>query len=342
MAETLRNVSLSDLLHLACPVTGTASLQPSTRPFKRIKLEKSLLSNPNPSRKAFTPISLPVLLVGTVNFFSESFSHHTSPCLNHCLSFSDTSSSICCYIINFDPRIIDREIHVIAWNYIPIKQGHSQGVLEIIQWRFPSFDTDPCNDFSLSLRSSQDSGVTARSLAFGMLKSVSLNFTLPIENGKTGEMGVSVGFLAEILTCLCDGCAKIHCLNDKSGLHRFTETKVVYFIKPADQWRPFLAKLVGKIMYLRGLKKRLVVVGNESHVVLVSTIKTEVSLCASAVSDLPTNSHFRGAYRGIVTGVYMHGMIIELDKKVWLLIHDTLLIPCHSLRIGAIVCIPFP
>jgi CST, telomere maintenance, complex subunit CTC1 len=187
----------------SCPVTVTASLQPSSRPFKRIKLEKPLLSNPNPNRKAFTPISLPVLFNGTVNFFSEPFSYHTSSCLNYCLSFSDPSSTICCYIIDFDLHIIGREIHVTAWNYLPIRQGHSKGVLEIIQWRFPSLDTVLCNDFSLSLRSSQDSGLTGCSLAFGILKSVSLKFTLPIENGKTGDMGDSVGFLAEILTCVC-------------------------------------------------------------------------------------------------------------------------------------------
>lgn len=226
-----------------------------------------------------------------------------------------------------------------AWNYIPIKQGRNQGVLEIIQWRFPSPDNSPCHEFFLSLRSCQGSGVTACSSAFGMLKSVSLNFTLSIEYGKTGEMGDSVGFLAEILTCLCDNCAKTRCLNEKSSLHRFTESKFVYFIKPAHQWRPFLAKLVGKVLYFKGLKKRLVVVGNGSYVMLVSTIKTRVSLCATTVNDLPTNHHFQGAYRGIVTGIYLHGLVIELDNKVWLLIHDTHLVPHHSLRIGAIVSI---
>lgn len=225
-----------------------------------------------------------------------------------------------------------------AWNYLPIKQCDSQGVLEIIQWNFPSLDTDPCRAFSLPLKLAQDSGVKASSSAFGVVKSVSLTFTLPIENGKTGEMGDSVGFLAEILTCLCDSCAKRR-LNEKGVLHQFTESKVVYFIKPTHKWRPVFAKLVGKVMYLSGLKKRMVVVGNESHIMLVSTIKTKVSLGASIASDLPTKHRSRGAYKGIVTGIYLHGVVVELDKKVWLLIHDTLLVPHHSLRIGAIVCI---
>ncbi|KAJ4799315.1 conserved telomere maintenance component 1 [Rhynchospora pubera] len=338
--ETLGSFSLSDLLRLSRPVTGTASLNPtSSPPLKRIKLDQNLLLNPNPSRKSFTPISLPVLLVGTVNFFSEASSHRTGSCLNHCLSFSDSSATICCYIVDFDPRVIGQEIHVMAWNYLPIKQGEGQGVLEIIQWRFSSPDTAPLRDFSLSLESAQDSGVKASSFAFGLVKSVSLTFTLPIENGKTGEMGDSVGFLAEFLTCMCDKCAKMRPSNEKSGLHRFTESKVVYFIRPTHKWRPVVAKLVGKVMYLWGLKKRLVVVGKESYVMLVSTIKTKVSLCDSVVSDLPTDHSKRGAYRGIVTGIYLHGAVIESDKKVWLLIHDTLLVPHHSLRIGATVSV---
>ncbi|XP_078162396.1 conserved telomere maintenance component 1 isoform X3 [Carex rostrata] len=336
MGETLTNISVSDLLRLDCPVNGAASLQPSSsRPLKRIKLEKTLLSNPNPSRKTFNPISFPVLLVGTVNFFSELSDHRTSSCLNHCLSFSDSSSTICCYIVDFDSGILGREIHVMAWNYLPIEQCNSQGVLEIIQWSFPSLDTDPCRSFSLPLKLAQDSGVKANSSAFGVVKSVSLTFTLPIE---TAEMGDSVGFLAEILTCLCDSCAKRR-LNEKSVLHQFTESKVVYFIKPTHKWRPVFAKLVGKVMYLSGLKKRMVVVRNESHIMLVSTIKTKVSLGASIVSDLPTKHRSRGAYKGIVTGIYLHGVVVELDKKVWLLIHDTLLVPHHSLRIGAIVSV---
>ncbi|KAJ3707540.1 hypothetical protein LUZ61_011245 [Rhynchospora tenuis] len=226
-----------------------------------------------------------------------------------------------------------------AWNYLPIKQGEGQGVLEIIQWRFSSPDTAPLCEFSLRVELGRDSGVKASSFAFGVVKSVSLAFTLPIENGKTGEMGDSVGFLAELVTCICDKCAKLRSSNEKSGLHQFTESKVIYFIKPTHKWRPVIAKLVGKVMYLSGLKKRLVVVGKESYVMLVSTIKTKVSLCASVASYLPTDHSNRGAYRGIVTGIYLHGAVIELDKKVWLLIHDTLLVPHYSLRIGATVSV---
>lgn len=44
-----------------------------------------------------------------------------------------------------------------------------------------------------------------------------------------------------------------------------------------------------------------------------------------------------GAYTGVVKGVYMRGMVIELDKEVWLLLSDQLLTAPHSLRVGAIV-----
>lgn len=46
-----------------------------------------------------------------------------------------------------------------------------------------------------------------------------------------------------------------------------------------------------------------------------------------------------GVYTGVVTGIYMQRMLIELDKIVWLLIDDQHLAPSHSLRVGAVVCI---
>ncbi|KAG9440715.1 hypothetical protein H6P81_020880 [Aristolochia fimbriata] len=44
-----------------------------------------------------------------------------------------------------------------------------------------------------------------------------------------------------------------------------------------------------------------------------------------------------GGYKGIVTGIHMRGMVMELDKKVWLLLTDHLHALPHSLRIGSIV-----
>ncbi|BBG94975.1 conserved telomere maintenance component 1 [Prunus dulcis] len=46
-----------------------------------------------------------------------------------------------------------------------------------------------------------------------------------------------------------------------------------------------------------------------------------------------------GTYRGIVKGVYMQGMVVELDNEVWLLLTDQLLTPPHSLRAGALVSV---
>lgn len=46
-----------------------------------------------------------------------------------------------------------------------------------------------------------------------------------------------------------------------------------------------------------------------------------------------------GVYTGVVTGIYMQRMLIELDKIVWLLIDDQHLAPSHSLRVGAVISV---
>ena len=42
-------------------------------------------------------------------------------------------------------------------------------------------------------------------------------------------------------------------------------------------------------------------------------------------------------YNGVVTGVYMRGMTVELDEKVWLLVTNPKIAPPLSVRVGAIV-----
>ncbi|KAJ6404838.1 hypothetical protein OIU84_012918 [Salix udensis] len=44
-----------------------------------------------------------------------------------------------------------------------------------------------------------------------------------------------------------------------------------------------------------------------------------------------------GVYTGVVRGVYMQGMVVELDKEVWLLLTDQQVTAPHSLREGAII-----
>lgn len=44
-----------------------------------------------------------------------------------------------------------------------------------------------------------------------------------------------------------------------------------------------------------------------------------------------------GVYTGVVKGVYMQGLLVELDNEVWLLLTDKLRTVPHSLRLGAVV-----
>ncbi|KAJ0986688.1 hypothetical protein J5N97_005044 [Dioscorea zingiberensis] len=199
-----RILSLSELLDLSLPLTGAASLSseppPSISPPPK-KPRPSLPCHTRSSPHAFSPVTHPVLLIGTVRLPSKGHSCCAAS-KNHCLSFSDTSSTVCCSVLDFDLKILGRKIHVLAWNFVPFKDVCG-GLLEVIRWRLsPSEAAIPFNNM---------------------------------------------------------------------------ESRVV---------RP--------------------VMNGES------------------------------VYCGVVTGVYMHGMAVELDNKVWLMITDPLLGPQHSLRVGAL------
>jgi hypothetical protein len=78
-----------------------------------------------------------------------------------------------------------------------------------------------------------------------------------------------------------------------------------------------------------------------SYTMLVSSVKTMVAWCPSYVGvprSEEVSGQCAGAYSGVVSGIYMHGMLVELDGIAWLLIDDKHLVPPHSLRVGAVVC----
>ncbi|XP_020083014.1 CST complex subunit CTC1 isoform X2 [Ananas comosus] len=368
-------LSLSDLLRASRPLTGASSLvsvptSPRPPPTKRSRVEtlnldhttnpllfSDLSPNPNPNPNAFLPIKRPVLLIGTVDLLPPD-SDRCRGCENHCLSFSGGSSRVCCYVLDFDPEILRREIAVLAWNFLPFDRetgvGGGGGVLEVIRWRF----TGPATAFdggfllsALSIGSHQETNSVVRSRKIGVVRSISLVFKVPYATQHDG--GDSVGFLAEILSCECDSCSSAlmrqgtdNCFVGGNDVHKFTKPVFVYFLNPLYTWRPVLSKMIGKLVVLSGLKKKLVFVGEESYTMFVSTGRTTLSLRGLSTGTLPSGGMTakdgecnNSVYSGTITGIYMQGMVVELDQKVFLLINDPQLAPHHSFRSGAIVSV---
>ncbi|KAK8967649.1 CST complex subunit CTC1 [Platanthera guangdongensis] len=340
---SLHSITISDLLSLSRPLTGAASLSPSSShpsPLKKHKpppppvtstLTVPLLSDTttNPDH-FFTPLNRPVLLVGSVDLPIDPY--------NHFLSISDGSSTICCAVLDFDLKIIGCSIHVLAWNFLPFKP-HGGGLLEVIRWSiFPSLALSkdmPTLSLQKGLEFSEEKSIV------GVLISVSPVFTVPCRNQGPGSD--SVGFLTDIYTCNCSFCTK-SCSLDRFGCslwrhtnHCFSISKFVYFVAPSAWWRLALAKLAGKVIMVSGLKKKMIFVGEKtSYAMYTTTLETSISACQFPV-DICTRVIEEGAvYNGVVTGVYMHGMVVELDDKVWLLVTDTNIVPLAAVRVGAI------
>ncbi|KAF9608681.1 hypothetical protein IFM89_010465 [Coptis chinensis] len=107
-----------------------------------------------------------------------------------------------------------------------------------------------------------------------------------------------------------------------------------------------MSKLVGNVVSVTGLKKKLIYIGkNDMCLMFITTEKAALCKPLLPLGCLPIHrdeikgkADF-GAYTGIVTGVYMQGMVIELDEKVWLLLSDRLLAPLHPIRVGALICL---
>lgn len=158
------------------------------------------------------------------------------------------------------------------------------------------------------------------------------------------------GFLAQIMVCECELCCSkegLMSLDDpRKGLrgHCFTKPQILYFCGSGSSWHPLFTKLIGNVICISHLKKKLVFIGKEeSQLMYVTTGKTVLRVLSMANQELPHKEAVIkgmgecGLYSGIITGIYMQGMVINLDERVWLLITDRLLNPPHSLRVGALV-----
>ncbi|KXG35529.1 hypothetical protein SORBI_3002G187600 [Sorghum bicolor] len=357
--------TVADLLQLRRPTTGVSSLicpsvptstsSSTSRPRKRHKL-----SAPPPTWSTgtvpFAPISHPVLLSGTLSLPSAS---SPASCRSNCFSFSDPSptsvspataaASVCCCIVDFDPAALGREILILAWNYLPSVRLHAApGVLEVVRWRLAEEEEEhapaPKRSFLATVPfhfPDQEPDLATRGCTFGLVRSVSVVFSMPLAKADAGSRN-PVGFLAEILCCGCRSCCRATPPKDAQS-HKFETMKFVYFLDASSMWRPVLVWLVGRLVYVSGLKKKMVSVGDKaSLIMLVSSAKTAVAWCPSYRGSLPLDSFPEkcgGEYAGVITGIYSQGLVVELDDTAWLLIDDQQLTPPHSLRVGAIVSI---
>lgn len=370
MGETERLLTISELIRRGRPFTAAFSLnssptisvsRPSSKPMS-MSDEKpqsqpsssGLSSKSNPIPKILAPLIGPAILIGTLLLPAE-----TLNCPNkNCFQFSDGSSTICCDILDFSVRAVGKKIHVLAWNFIPLKHSGG-GFLEIIRWNFPdssrsslsrcsSVDSIPIVSGSPSPPTPIADNSKARYLVHGPIESISPVTLVPCSTGAS-ETNNLRGFIVQIRVCECKLCNSkesitiLHNLAQGQHPHCFLQPLFVYFFGPSWRWHPVITKLVGNVVTLSGLKKKLVFIGKEeSQLMFVTTENSVLHLPRLSNKWSPFMKNIVGkgecgAYTGVVKGVYMRGMVIELDKEVWLLLSDQLLTAPHSLRVGAIV-----
>ncbi|XP_019174090.1 PREDICTED: CST complex subunit CTC1 isoform X2 [Ipomoea nil] len=358
--ETVKIVKLSELVGSSRPVTGaysiisspSVSLSESTRNFgARNGPDRG--SHPGtaiPDPKVLKSFKAPVLLTGTLTLPPHN-DDLASEC--NCFKFSDGSATICCDILQFDLKIIGQRIRILAWNFIPLRRNG--GFLEIIRWDF----LEPSSVFStFSLFSGSSTNCTdlakARPCLTGAVESVSPVSVVPCISSSTRESNVSRsrGFLAKMLVCECKLCSctystiQLHNSKEHTSNHCFNKAVIVYFCGPASVWHPVITRLVGSIVSLLGLKKKLAYIMKEtSQLVYVTVEKSLMRLSylqdqfiQVQKTDIRGNGEC-GSYSGIVTGIYMQGMIVELDQEVMLMLTDHDITVPHGLRVGAIASV---
>ncbi|KAL2455141.1 conserved telomere maintenance component 1 [Abeliophyllum distichum] len=366
--ESTKILKISDLIQRAQPLTGVFSLSPSRlvsytkprRPSCQIQHPKpSESTSRNPSLKILKPLNHCTLIVGTLTLPSYISNISTINC--NCFQFSDDSAAICCDILNFDPTTIGKKIRIFAWNFIPLKCGKGSGkagCLEIVSWdflesssgkysslsSFNSFSANTCHPIHFKDNSN------AKYVVFGVVDSISPVSIVPCTTTKSGSSNIS-GFLVNVLICECRVCSSkilasgLGDLSEKNRKdHCFIKPVIVYFCGSASSWHPVISRLTGGVALFSGLKKKLIFVGkDQSQLTYVTTDEASLHIPKlfkkwSSIKNTDIRGKGEcGSYSGIVTGVYMHGMVVELDQEVMLLLTDQQLTVPHSLRVGSIV-----
>ncbi|KAF9687595.1 hypothetical protein SADUNF_Sadunf02G0109700 [Salix dunnii] len=352
MEETSVVLTVKELVLRAQPLTATSSLKIKLNsPNQKPQSEPPPSTNPN--HKILTPLKHSINLLGTLTLPTE-----TLKCpIRNCFRFSDDSSTICCDILDFRVNIIGKRIRVLACNFIPLKHFCGGGFLEIIKWSFVDSTSSVISSSSSSLDlfplvsgspSKEEDQSKARYRVNGPIESISPVFIVPCSIGDSKSQNLR-GFVARIMVCQCEICNSIdsikfsHSLGQGNDSHSFTKPSFVYFCGASWCCHPVITKLIGTVIMLSGLKKKLVFIGKESQLMFVTTEYSGLQL-SRVLKKWPLFSRnvIRGngecgVYTGIVRGVYMQGMVVELDKEVWLLLTDQQVTAPHSLREGAII-----
>ncbi|XP_044475168.1 CST complex subunit CTC1 isoform X4 [Mangifera indica] len=349
MEEKVAVLTVAELIHTGRPLTGTASLhsdlnRPVTPTVSSNHRPSPAPTNSDRNPKVLTPLNHPAFLLGTLTIKS---SH------DNCIKFKDISAEVCCDILDFNVRAIGKKIYVTAWNFIPLKRGN--GFLEIIKWKLPdsssvltgcsratTFDSFPLISGSAFVNETYTSKASHR--IHGAVESVSPVSIVPCSNpaSLTGSTNIQ-GFLVRVMTCECKLCSSKE-NKTTQACKVFTKPVFVYFCGAASCWHPVMIKLSGHVITISGLKKKLVFIAKEESQLMFVTVENSV-LHVPRLSEkwFPVSRTVIkgkgecGVYTGVVKGVYMRGMIVELDNEVWLLLNDKLLSVPHSLREGAVI-----
>ncbi|XP_010543099.1 PREDICTED: CST complex subunit CTC1 isoform X2 [Tarenaya hassleriana] len=353
-------VTVAELVHVGRAVTGASSLCFSAcRPNSHSSSVSGARYPQSPASSAdsevisevLLPFNYTAILVGTLALPSG-----TLECPNgYCLRFSDDNSTICCDVVGLEVRAIGKKVCVLAWNFLPME--HGGGFLEIIKWKLldtgksldrcsgiGSFPLDTCS------RSRQKGDSKSRYGVHGVVESISPVSIVPCSSrgsAKSEDSSCPVnlrGFLVSIMACECELCSAKPMLKSVDNGHSFAKPVFIYFCgSMAARWHPVITKLVGSVVALSGMKKKLVYVSkSDSLLVFVTTEKSVLHLPPFLEKGHGSKTVFKKrskcrSYLGIVKGVFMGGKLVELDEDVWLLLTDRTHHRPHSVRAGSLI-----
>ncbi|XP_027774178.1 CST complex subunit CTC1-like isoform X5 [Solanum pennellii] len=348
-------LTIAELVRECRPRTGAWSLISS--PCPRIPSPQFLPSLTTPtlcSHKILKSLNYPTLLTGIL-FLPPHGDGHDSPLNCNCFRFSDGYDTICCDILGFNPSMINKKVQILGWNFIPFNcnanaNANGGGFLEIIRWAFLDSTSASSDTFSILSGSCVDQYYTIKPgykyFVCGLVESVSPISVVPCRVGSTADTENLRGFLVNILVCGCKLCnSKYNIRFDmrNSNDHCYNKPEIVYFCGSASSWHPVLSRLIKRNVSVSGLKKRLVFVGKKVSQLMYVVVDN--SLMHIPKLPLPlreTDVRGKGelvSYTGTVTGIYMRGMIVELDNELLLLLTDQHLSVPHGVRVGAMVSV---
>ncbi|KAE8688168.1 Mitogen-activated protein kinase kinase kinase 5, putative isoform 1 [Hibiscus syriacus] len=314
----MKILTLSDLLSHGRSHTGSSTPGPPIISDQNSQPPRgSSSSNPNQELKPLVQLDYPTTLVGTLRLPTL-----TLNCPHeNCLQFSDDSVAVSCDIAGFDLRAIDKKIYVLAW----LSRCSSMIIVS----------------FPLVSSSIEHVPKTSNAKSYqihGIIGAVSPVSAVPcsVEDSNSRKTMNLRGFQVKIMICECKLCCSMSVFYLEQRIVILLQYLCVYFCGPAWCWLPVLIKLIGKVVMISGLMKKLAIMGKQESVLMLVTAENTVLHLPIL---LKKRKVVRDSYEGTVKNVYMQGMVVELDKEVWLLLTNQSLMPPHGLRIGAVISI---